>query len=181
MNLLGIHQASASVSAAAQATLDHAYLLILSSVGLGLLLTVVNVLIARLMPKSALAPDPEARSSPAALLLSSSNIVFLCVGVTGVMLLVASDLARAFAVAAAIALVRFRIKMSESSGSSLFFALIVGMACGVDHVGIAGQLALIFIVLQFGLLFTVKRLAAWTGAEPPTAQMPRAQLASSRS
>jgi hypothetical protein len=174
MNFMGVHQASGAALGAVQATINDAHFLILSSVGLGALLTLVNVLITTWMPKSAVAPDPDAPSSSAAVLLSSANIVFLCVGVTGVMLLVASDLARAFAVGAAIALVRFRIKMSEGSGSSLFFALIVGMACGVNHVRIAAQLALIFIILQFAMLLMVRRLASASPAAHP-------QLASSQS
>jgi len=181
MNFMGIHTANGATIAAAQTTLDEAYLLIFSSVGLGVLLTLVNVLISSWMPKSAVAPDPDAPSTSAAILLSSSNIVFLCVGVTGVMLLVASDLARAFAVGAAIALVRFRIKMSEGSGSSLFFALIVGMACGVDHVRIATQLALIFIILQFAMLLMVKRLAARGAPATAAASSTQPQLASMQS
>lgn len=158
MNLHAL-QSAGSVAAAAQDTINHGYELILTSVGLGLLLTLLNVVVSRMIPRSATAHDPEAPSSPGAVLLNSSNIAFLCIGVTSVMILVASDLARAFAVAAAIALVRFRIKMSEGSGSSLFFAVIVGMACGVDQLRIAVQLTLIFVTLQIVLVMLVGRLS----------------------
>ncbi len=147
-------------------TLEHAYFLILVSLGLGLLLTALNVTVSRNIPRSALAHDPDAPVTLAGVVLNSSNIAFLCVGVTSVMILVASDLARAFAVAAAIALVRFRIKMSESSGSSLFFAVIVGMACGVDQLWIALQLSLIFVTLQLAFVVAANRL---TPKESPEA------------
>ncbi|MBU6376487.1 MAG: hypothetical protein KGQ59_10860, partial [Bdellovibrionales bacterium] len=90
------------------------------------------------------------------------------------MILVASDLARAFAVAAAIALVRFRIKMSEGSGSSLFFAVIVGMACGVDQLRIATQLTLIFVTLQILLVLLVSRLSKEKTTTPESLPHPAA-------
>ena len=158
MNIYGIHNTTAT-ALEARDMLAHGQELVLTSVALGLLLTLLNVVVTRLTPRSATTPDPEAPTTAAGVLLNSSNIVFLCVGVTSVMILVASDLARAFAVAAAIALVRFRIKMSESSGSALFFAVIIGLACGVGQLRIAVQLTLIFVTLQLLLVMLIGRLA----------------------
>ncbi|NDD92172.1 hypothetical protein EBZ37_08815 [bacterium] len=171
MNLAAL-QSAPSVASAAHSTVEHGYNLILTSVTLGLILTLLNVVISRMIPRSATAHDPEAPSTPGAVLLNSSNIAFLCIGVTSVMILVASDLARAFAVAAAIALVRFRIKMSEGSGSSLFFAVIVGMACGVDQLRIATQLTLIFVTLQVLLVLLVNRLSKEKTASQESAPHP---------
>ena len=69
------------------------------------------------------------------MVLGSANVLFLCFGMTGIMILVNNNLARAFAIGAAIAVIRFRIKFDgKGLGSSLFFGVLVGMACGVGQV-----------------------------------------------
>ena len=90
--------------------------------------------------------------------LGASNLLFLCVGLTGIMLLVNNNLARAFAIAAALALTRFRIKLDQKSvNASLLFAILVGMACGLGEERLAWMATGIYIVL-FIILFIVVRM-----------------------
>jgi hypothetical protein len=91
------------------------------------------------------------------MLYDSSNVLYLCVGMTSVMLLVNNNLARAFAIGAAIALVRFRIKVdSKNFGMCLFFGVVVGMACGVDQVPLAYALVGVFGMMQGLILILAK-------------------------
>ncbi len=99
--------------------------------------------------------------SSAEILLNASNVLFLSFGMTGVMLLVNNNLARAFAIGAAIALVRFRVKFdSKSVGMSLFYALLTGMACGVGEVATAYAILTFFGVMQFCVVNAAKALDA---------------------
>lgn len=89
--------------------------------------------------------------------LGASNLLFLCVGLAGLMLLVNDNLARAFAIAAAIALVRFRIKLDQKSiNASLLFAILAGMACGLDAIELAWTSTGIYIVLFTLLIIFVQ-------------------------
>ncbi len=100
--------------------------------------------------------DREA-GSPADLIYSSANVLYLSFGMTGMMLIVNNNIARAFAIAAAIALVRFRIKVDTKILSmSLFYGVLTGMACGVGHVLVAYILVLFFGLLQILVLMAVK-------------------------
>jgi hypothetical protein len=102
--------------------------------------------------------DGKAMSS-SEVLLNASNVLFLSFGMTGVMLLVNNNLARAFAIGAAIALVRFRVKFdSKSVGMSLFYALLTGMACGVGEVSTAYSIVAFYGVLQFCVVNAAKAL-----------------------
>ncbi len=90
--------------------------------------------------------------------LGAANLLFLCVGLTGIMLLVNNNLARAFAIAAALALTRFRIKLDQKSvNASLLFAILIGMACGLGEERLAWMATGIYIVL-FVILFIVVRM-----------------------
>ena len=78
----------------------------------------------------------------------------MCVGLTGVMLLVGDNLARAFAIGAALALSRFRVKITKkSTGTHLMFGIIAGIACGLDQLAIAWICSIIYVVLQLALFF----------------------------
>lgn len=82
-------------------------------------------------------------------ILNASNVLYMCLGMTGIMILVSDSIARAFAIGAAIAIVRFRIKVdSKSFGMCLFYGVLAGMACGVDHVQLAYIMAALFSALQ---------------------------------
>jgi hypothetical protein len=88
------------------------------------------------------------------LFLGASNLLFMCVGLTGVMLLVNNNLARAFAIGAALSLSRFRVKISKkSTGTHLMFGIIAGIACGLDQVALAWGCSLIYAALQLALFF----------------------------
>lgn len=107
-----------------------------------------------------LAPKPPAKKTTNNLdiCLGAANLLFLCVGLTGVMLLVNNNLARAFAIAAALALTRFRIKLDQKSvNASLLFAILVGMACGLGEQRLAIIATGIYIAL-FIILFVVVRI-----------------------
>ncbi len=138
---LGMTMASGDIS------LLRAMQLLVHSVGLGLILMLLTAWgtgqVARRFPG-----ETEEKISSAEIILGSANVLFLCFGMSGVMLLVNNNLARAFAIGAAIALVRFRIKVNAKTLSmALFYGVLVGMACGVDQVEIAWG-----ITLAFGLL-----------------------------
>jgi hypothetical protein len=92
--------------------------------------------------------------------VGASGALFLCVGMAGVMILVADSLARAFAIGGAVALVRFRVKMAGRFQSFAFlYGVIAGMACGVGRIDVAWALTAIFGVLLEGVLRVRKRAA----------------------
>ncbi|MBF0363270.1 MAG: hypothetical protein HQK49_19765 [Oligoflexia bacterium] len=92
------------------------------------------------------------------LLLGSANILFLCVGLTAVMILVNNNLARAFAIGAALAITRFRVKVGPKIlASNLLFGVIVGVAIGLSEITLAWLLTIIYIFLKIILLFLAKR------------------------
>lgn len=91
------------------------------------------------------------------LLLGTSHILFLCVGLTAVMILVNNNLARAFAIGAAIALVRFRIKLGKKSAvSNILFGIITGIACGLGEVAMAWMLVVVYLIISALLYGTMK-------------------------
>lgn len=125
-------------------------------------LAVWTMLVMRVRPKGM-----ENSSLPEMLqhaLVQASNVLFLCLGVTAVMILVNNDLARAFAIGAAIALVRFRVKMNEGVSAPMLFAAVIGMACGVNEPRIAWGVGGIFILVQSILLVVVSLLNGVTRA-----------------
>ena len=156
------------------------FLLLLNSIGLGIILVIATFYEVKYLSEySALdtVPDydddddkdgsPESikpkslkkkQTTNLEIFLGASNLLFLCVGLTGIMLLVNNNLARAFAIAAALALTRFRIKLDQKSvNASLLFAILIGMACGLGEERLAWMSAGIYIVL-FVILFIVVRL-----------------------
>lgn len=131
------------------------------SILLGALLTLVTIwanqkvspLLQIIEPSDNGQTATAAKLSPMALLtgaiLNASNVLFLCFGMAGIMILVNNNLARAFAIGAAIALVRFKIKLdSYGLGVTLFFGVVVGMACGVGQPETAIAIAFAFCTLQ---------------------------------
>ena len=154
------------------------FLLLLNSIGLGIILVIATFYEVRYLseyPALQIAEpdnDDDDDASPESIkpkagkksvsnleiFLGASNLLFLCVGLTGVMLLVNNNLARAFAIAAALALTRFRIKLDQKSvNASLLFAILIGMACGLGEQRLAWMATGIYIVL-FIILFIVVRL-----------------------
>ena len=104
-------------------------------------------------------PKGKKTSNNLEIFLGSSNLLFLCVGLTGVMLLVNNSLARAFAIAAALSLTRFRIKLDQKSiNASLLFAILAGMACGLAQVRLAWMATGIYLALLIAILIMVNLL-----------------------
>lgn len=134
------------------------------SVAIGVLLMAVTLLTAWPIAKEDTGAD---RTSLADLTLEAGNLIFLCAGITGVMVLVNNDIARAFAIGAAIALVRFRVRMEKATASGYFFALIAGMACGVDSLEIGWALAVVYSILKI-LVYFGTRVARIVAPGTPT-------------
>jgi hypothetical protein len=128
-------------------------------------------------------PQPATTTSPStALFLGSANLIFLCVGLTGFMLLLNNNLVRAFAIAAAIALVRFRVKLDQKSlNATLLFGILAGMACGLHEVMLAWALTITYIllfslVMAFAVVINRESRAKRGGSSPsPAAQMAEAR------
>jgi len=146
---------------AQQISFDFADVSILfgNSILLGLMLTWVTYLVVCQTEEDE--DDEEGVLSPKdryKLFLGASNILFMCVGLTGVMLLVGNNLARAFAIGAALALSRFRVKISKkSTGTHLMFGIIAGIACGLDQLAIAWACSMIYVALQLALYFAFRK------------------------
>ena len=83
--------------------------------------------------------DPDGPSEEKIeLILGTVNILYLCMGMTSVMILVNNNLARAFAIGAAIALIRFRVKLAlNMSNSNVLFSIVCGIACGLNEISLA--------------------------------------------
>lgn len=77
------------------------------------------------------------------------TIILLCMGGALVWLLVADNLVRAFGLAGALSLIRYRTNVNDPKDTSLvFFSMLFGMACGVHqyHTALIG-VALLSVVL----------------------------------
>lgn len=83
-----------------------------------------------------------------ALILGTTNILYLCTGLTAVMILVNNNLARAFSIGAAIALVRFRIKLGrKGAAANILFGIIGGIACGLNEITLAWLITLLYLFI----------------------------------
>ncbi len=92
------------------------------------------------------------------LLLGTSNIIYLCSGLTGLMILVNNNLARAFSIGAAIALIRFRVKLGPKSADSyILFAIACGIASGLNEMAMSWILALVYSLIFVPITFLVRR------------------------
>jgi hypothetical protein len=154
--------------------ISHSLQLLGHSVILGIMLMGITIWVAGRVRDIPTNSDPKEDPvlTPGELVTHSSNVLFLCFGMTGVMILVSDNLARAFAIGAAIALVRFRIRVDQKGlSSSLLFGVLTGMACGVDRVWIAWA-----TTVSFGLLnIFVVGLARHVANERTAHHRPRLQ------
>jgi hypothetical protein len=143
------------------------------SIFLGALLTLVTIwanqkvspLLKDLEPSSTVSKKEATTANNLSALthtiLNASNVLFLCFGMAGIMILVNNNLARAFAIGAAIALVRFKIKLdSYGLGVTLFFGVVVGMACGVGQGETAIAIALAFCTIQAFIVLLICRVGS---------------------
>lgn len=89
---------------------------------------------------------------PVQRLINACNLLLVCVGVGGMMLLIEQSLIRAVVLFAAIAVVRFRVRVSEKSlGSSFFFAVIAGMAGGLGEFNLTWLFTSLFVGISLVL------------------------------
>ncbi|MDC0253531.1 hypothetical protein OAK75_01435 [Bacteriovoracales bacterium] len=115
-------------------SLSELIIILFHSFAIGASLCIVTYFTSRSLLKDAKGPSEEKIE----LILGTVNIMYLCTGMTSVMILVNNNLARAFAIGAAIALIRFRIKLSRNmSNSNVLFSIVCGIACGLNEVGLA--------------------------------------------
>jgi len=146
---------STTVMPVVGADIYHVAFLLLNSLLLGFFLSVVTYLTSKHFLKQ---NDSKYQREKAKLILGSSNILYLCLGLTGVMLLVNNNLARAFAIAAAIALVRFRIKLGPKSASSnILFGIIGGIACGLNEILLAWMITILYAIVSLAIFFFTRR------------------------
>ena len=118
-----------------------------SSVVFGLVLMLIAIWSTQKIGK--VSEDASDNDSLDDIIRNSSNYLYLCVGMTAVMILVNNNLARAFAIGAAISLIRFRIKMDKQAvGTTLLFSVLTGMACGVGEIDVAASVLTISVILQ---------------------------------
>ncbi len=131
------------------------------SAALGAILAAVAYASGRaLEPHGSHADAAAAHETSLRSLHGASNLLFLCVGLTGTMILVNHNLVRAFAISAAVALVRFRVKLdSKSANATLLFGVLAGVACGLEETQLAWILVVVHIVLA-GLLVAIVRVHA---------------------
>jgi hypothetical protein len=126
-----------------------------NSVILGVILMLITLWATNRVAKLSPADSKQAKKlgGSHAILMSASNVLYLCFGMTGVMLLVNNNLARAFAIGAAIALIRFRIVIDSTClGMALFYAVLNGVACGVDQPLVGWGMTVFFGISQFAVL-----------------------------
>ncbi|MEQ9400367.1 MAG: DUF4956 domain-containing protein [Longimicrobiales bacterium] len=83
------------------------------------------------------------------------TLLILPVAVTGIVMIVQNSLALAFSLAGIVAAVRFRTTLDDTKDAVyVFLAIGVGLACGVQAVGLALVLSLIFNAVILVLWFT---------------------------
>jgi MFS superfamily sulfate permease-like transporter len=93
----------------------------------------------------------------------SYTLVLLCLGGALVWLIVADNLARAFGLAGALALIRYRTRMRDPKDTTMvFFAMVVGMACGL-HQYFNAVFGTFFIGLVLSVIHLVNRSPAMRG------------------
>ena len=105
------------------------------------------------------------------------TIVLLCLGGSLVWLIVADNLVRAFGLAGALAMIRYRTRMQDPKDTTMvFFAIIIGMACGLHQYFIAFLgtffigLVLMSAYAAWYLFKNAKRLAALPKSPQETAE-----------
>ncbi len=141
------------------------------SIALGFVLAMATFVIGRYLDKRAAGPTVTLLD-PSKDIFGSMNLMFLTVGLTGLMILINNSILRAFAIVAAIAVVRFRVKLdSKALGSAMIFAILAGMACGVRELALAYVSVGVFLVLVGILLILVKVIDLWEGSPDRLAQV----------
>ncbi|MGE3973940.1 MAG: hypothetical protein AB7F59_05380, partial [Bdellovibrionales bacterium] len=146
----GATVAQASTTATANLPTEQLIGLMLSSVAMGIILSSITFIAVRSIW------GKQNMSSPRELfqlLIGSSNLLFLCVGMTGITLLINDNIVRAFAIVAALALVRFRVKLDQKNiNASILFSVLIGAACGLQEDQIAWIMIGFYVMLLGALI-----------------------------
>ncbi len=125
---------------------DELFILIGHSAAIGLVLCLITYFTNRFSEKE-----------KNTMILTTSNIMYLSTGLTAIMILVNNNLARAFSIGAAIALVRFRVNLgNKGATANILFAIIAGLACGLDEVRLAWIMTGFYFLISFGTYLLVK-------------------------
>jgi len=141
-----------------QFAINYSFVDLLVLLGHSFIIGVILVGITYYSSTTLLNPKKNLKNQKIKLLLGSSNILFLCLGLTTVMLLVNNNLARAFSIGAAIALVRFRIKLgAKGAAANILFGIIAGIACGLNEIELAWLITAMYLIISFGLFILTKQ------------------------
>lgn len=136
-------------------TFEIVYPVILHSLGMGALL-MISSMAAHMMLGKRPAPGSE-EETPAQLIQHSAHVLFMCLAICCLILLVENNLARAFTLGAAIALIRFKTKLEEkTSSTALLFGIICGMSAGVGIPRVGWMLAALYGLIQLTLVGIVQ-------------------------
>lgn len=149
----------ANVANSAQPPLELAVAEVIESMGhsivLGLVLVLSTFWVGRNLDRRAMGTNLTSKDHLKEI-IGAMNLMFLTVGLCGIMILINNSIFRAFAIVAAIALVRFRVKLDNKAlGSAMIFAILAGMACGVREIGFGYLSVGVFLVLTGILMLTV--------------------------
>jgi uncharacterized protein DUF4956 len=95
------------------------------------------------------------------------TVIVLPVAITAVLMMVRDSLALAFGLAGVVGAVRFRSNLKESGDSVyIFAAVVIGFAAGIQSLGIAALLSLLFAALELSIWY-------WNIADPSARQLRR--------
>ena len=73
------------------------------------------------------------------------TLIFLAVAITGAMMIIGNNLARAFGLVGAVSIIRFRSAVKSARDMAfVLFVIVVGMACGLGYIFLA------FLTVLFG-------------------------------
>lgn len=126
---------------------------LLNAILAGLIIALAAFILDTVLTKISSEPDADSVSR----LVSASNLLIICVGVSGMILLIQQSLVRAVVLFAAIAVVRFRVRVSEKSlGAAFFFAVIAGMSSGLGEFNLTWIFTGIFVVITLCLALVFK-------------------------
>lgn len=130
---------------------------------LGFILTFTTYFIGTYLERAILKTRPSGKNLLEDV-ISATNLLFMTVGLCGVMLLISNNLLRALAVMASIAIVRFRVRLDyKTLGSAMLFAVLAGMACGAQELAIAYVTVGVFVLLATILSLSTKVISLQLG------------------
>ncbi|MDD2331016.1 MAG: DUF4956 domain-containing protein [Candidatus Cloacimonetes bacterium] len=83
------------------------------------------------------------------------TLLLLCIGGAFIWIVVADNLVRAFGLAGALSLIRFRTEVRDPSNTiKVFFAIIIGMSCGLSQYS-AAILGTVFMCFVLTLIYLI--------------------------